>query len=151
MARQIIKLPEPSEQDLKRIEEIKFYIFIMRIVTENRAYDERINNFLESLCDIMNLSKSIIVASALEIMAGPNRPTKFETTIALAHSKVPIRKIYKYTKVHHITYYKIVGEYINYQSPLIPVFDDTRVAQITKFNELAGKMFEITEVLCQKN
>lgn len=148
MARPIITLPEPSLTTKLRIEEIKFYILLKHLNLSNENLMEITLPVLEALCKVFQISSSSILSSAVDIQIPRYSPTKYEIVVALAYCNIPIRKIYKYTKVHQRTYYEIIGKYLEYPTDLIPSFaQDGRIENIKKFNEKIKKIFEVTEIL----
>src|SRR5690554_2773247 len=104
MARRIIELPPPSGDDEFRMLEVVFYLLVNNL----SKFKANLNTaILEAYADKINVSKTILVTSAIEIQEIRNIPIRKEIVITLAYLKVPIRTIQKYMKIAPRTYYDI--------------------------------------------
>ena len=148
MSRRLIFLPEPSENTIRRINEIKFYLSIESLLQRRGQQDERITTILETLADMFGVSRSIIVISSLEMYRPGRKPTKREIVVAMAYLNVPVRKVQQLLGIATATYYKYLNEYIQgYNMELIPQFDEIQNRELKKFITNLKDIFKIIEVL----
>lgn len=108
MSRPRLEMPSLTEQNKKRLIEIKFYLFINSF--KNILTDSEKQNYFQTLCELTGTNRTMFDYAISYYDRVINRPTVYEKAVALRYfdaSLVDIRKHY----MHPDTYYRHLWEY----------------------------------------
>lgn len=133
MGKKLTFLPPLTQSTAQRIIEIRFHLFVNSLVSTNGLLDNKVTSVLESLADLVGVSRNVIVASAIQIDTPGYKPIKQEIVGALAYLNFPIRNIQKLIGISTNTYYKHLQDFIKNQGYLHPKFETERLKVINEF------------------
>lgn len=150
-------LPNFTDKQLNRLEEVKFYIFTTRILKlcKNKLKQYSIGDVANILAELTN-TNPIDIQNAIVLITKQNAmPSKKETAILLKYLDIPYRDInesYMSTR----TFYSLIEEYsylseteqLNY---LVPRLDETTNKEIKQFNtNFEKEVFPVIRILTIK-
>lgn len=138
-----IEMPTLTKMEKERIEEIKFFLFVsklMRLARSTGSEDEFA--LLRNCIEITQCNETILTIAANNILTLANKPQEIEVAVAAKYMEYPYRFIEK-RLMHSRKFYKLITEYLENKelNVLYPKLGDMTQA-VVEFNK------KVRELLC---
>lgn len=130
-------MPKLSESQVNRLEEIKFYLFVVRMVKlfekARTGYD--FSNMVTMFAELNNVDPVTLEQASILITKERNRPSKDDILILTKYQNLPYRFISKNFAGYRQLYNKIDEFIKNPEEKLEQRLEDNIVNEIKKFNK----------------
>lgn len=146
----MLEIPEVDELITRRLVEIKLWLILQPIFEQCGEDDEYVFNFIDYLCDIFRVSKTIMYDAITRIQSPRLKPTKHELVLYAKYINITIRKVCEIFHMTQRTYYHLVQDIKNDPGKLrlVPKLNLETVEIVDRFLIQLSSMFTpILEVL----
>lgn len=138
-----LNMPPLTNMEKARIEEVKFFLFIsklMRIARSTGSEDELA--LFRNCIEITQCNETLLTVAANNILVLANKPQEIEVAVAAKYMEYPYRFVEK-RLMHSRKFYKLINEYLENRevNTLYP-----RLGELT--NEIALFNRKVREVIC---
>ena len=130
-------LPKPKEIEKERMEEVKFFLFVNKVLKLARGagLDDHLS-LMRPLIAITNTSENLMLAAVKEIMSIAAKPHDLEVAVTARYMKFPYLFVEK-NLMHARKYHDLLVEYRDNQdmNELLPKLPEELTSEIIKFNK----------------
>jgi hypothetical protein len=146
----MLQLPPLDELIARRLTEIKLWLILQPIFEQCGEDDEHVFNFIDYLCNIFKVSKTIMYDAITRIQSPRLKPTRHELVLYTKYINIPIRKICEIFHMSQRNYYHIINELETNPEKirLVPKLNIETIEIVDRFLVQLSQMFKpILEVL----
>lgn len=147
MYEKLYNMPEPTDSDLARVEEIKFYMLVYKLIAiyKEPAIIVDVFDALSRLldCNPLHISQLVLVCFKKDPAYAPSQR---EVHALLYKIHLPVRSITSMTKVSNQTLYEDVKKYIADPYPSRVRLNTAQTATLQKFMKQLEKLSKVLKV-----
>ena len=132
-----IEMPKPNQEEIERMEEVKFFLFISKLRKTARGSGLEEDELLKPLITITGCSENLIYNAAQTINSISAKPHELEIAVTAKYFGYHYDFVEK-RLMYAIKYNKLLLEYINnhLENILLPKLPEDLTQEVIQFNKI---------------